>query len=376
MQGWMLDAPVCVTTTARAVHRYDGAERSMPTIMHVDLDAFYSSIEQRDNPTLLGKPVVVGGDPTSRGVVMTASYEARKFGIHSAMPTRTALRLCPDAILVRPRFDAYGEVSRQLHELFLQLTPLMEPIALDEAFLDVSSLFPSPVVAENPAQELKRRIHDSTGLTASVGVATNKLVAKVASDRQKPDGLTVVAPGDERAFLAPLPLRSLHGIGPRTEQRLRDAGIDRVTQLAEAGSDWLIARFGQSGLEWQRLARGIDDRRVTPDRDLKQISRERTFARDISRRDDLVHALEELASELAPALREALPARTFTLKLRYFDFATVTRRRTPGTVVTAEALASGCVDLFESSWDGRALRLIGLGISNFIPPPSGQLALF
>jgi DNA polymerase IV len=193
----------------------------MRTIIHVDLDAFYSSIEQRDNPELRGKPVVVGGDPAARGVVATASYEARRFGIHSAMPTRTALRLCPNAILVRPRFEVYGEVSGQLREFFLALTPLVEPIAYDEAFLDVSSLVPSIREAEATARALKRRIRDETALTTSIGVATNKLVAKVASDREKPDGLTIVLPGDERAFLAPLPVRRLFGVGPRTEERLR-----------------------------------------------------------------------------------------------------------------------------------------------------------
>jgi DNA polymerase IV len=348
----------------------------MRTIMHVDLDAFYSSIEQRDNPELRGKPVVVGGDPAARGVVATASSEARRFGIHSAMPTRTALRLCPNAILVRPRFEVYGEVSGQLREFFLALTPLVEPIAYDEAFLDVSSLVPSIREAEATARALKRRIRDETALTTSIGVATNKLVAKVASDREKPDGLTIVLPGDERAFLAPLPVRRLFGVGPRTEERLREAGIERMSQLAEASLDWLMARFGQSGLEWQRMAQGVDDRPVVPDRELKQISRERTFARDISKREDLRSALEGLAAELAPMLRDALPARTFTLKLRYADLTIVTRRRTPGRVITDVMLAPGALQLFEESWDGRPLRLMGLGISNFIPSPAGQMSLF
>lgn len=348
----------------------------MRTIMHVDLDAFYSSIEQRDNPDLRDKPVVVGGNPDARGVVATASYEARRYGIHSAMPTRTALRLCPEAILVHPRFAVYRDVSEQLRDLFLALTPLIEPISLDEAFLDVSSLVSSPEEAEGTARALKRQIQETTRLTASIGIAANKLVAKVASDRQKPDGLTIVPAGTEPAFLAPLPVRRLFGIGPRTEERLREAGIDRVSQLAAAEPDWLIARFGQSGLEWQRMAQGIDDRPVNPDRELKQISRERTFPRDVSTRGELRAVLIRLADELAPALRDALPARTFTLKLRYADLTIVTRRRTPGTVVTAEVLGPGVLDLFEESWDGRPLRLMGLGVSNFIPIPEGQLSLF
>ena len=348
----------------------------MRTIMHVDLDAFYSSIEQRDNPALRGKPVIVGGDPTARGVVATASYEARRFGVHSAMPSRTAVRLCPGAVLLRPRFDVYAEVSARLRALFLALTPLVEPISLDEAFLDASLQLPSPGEAAEEARRLKRRVRDDMGLTASIGIASNKLVAKVASDREKPDGLTVVLPGDEAAFLAPLPIRRLFGIGPRTEQRLSDVGIEHVSQLAEADRTWLITHFGPSGLEWQRMARGIDDRPVSPDRELKQISRERTFPRDIRIREDLQNILERLAAELTPALQESPPARTLTLKLRYADLAIVTRRRTPGAILTPEMLASQALELFAEKWDGRPLRLMGLGISNFILGPSGQLSLF
>jgi DNA polymerase-4 len=348
----------------------------MRTIMHVDLDAFYSSIEQRDHPELRGKPVIVGGDPEERGVVMTASYEARRFGVHSAMPTRTAIRLCPQGILVPPRFSAYGEVSRQLREMFLDLTPLIEPISLDEAFLDVSSLHVSPVEAEGTARELKARIRRETELTASVGIAANKLVAKVASDREKPDGLTIVPRGEEGGFLGPLPVRRLFGIGPRTEERLQREGIERVDQLAGAAQEWLLARFGQSGLEWQRMARGMDDRPVTPDRELKQISRERTFPRDIGDREELRRIVTLLVEELLPALRRAAPARTITLKLRYPDFSIATRRRTPGTIVTEDVLAPGALQLFDDGWDGRPLRLMGLGISNFVLEPEGQLSLF
>jgi DNA polymerase IV len=348
----------------------------MRTIMHVDLDAFYSSIEQRDHPEWRGKPVIVGGDPDSRGVVMTASYEARRFGVHSALPTRTAMRLCPQGILVPPRFSVYGEVSGQLREMFLDLTPLIEPISLDEAFLDVSSLHSSPPEAEATARELKARIRRETSLTASVGIAANKLVAKVASDREKPDGLTIVPPGEEGAFLGPLPVRRLFGIGPRTEERLRREGIERVDQLAGAAPDWLVARFGQSGLEWQRMARGIDDRPVTPDRELKQISRERTFPRDIADRGELRRIAAALAEELRPALQRAPPARTITLKLRYPDLAIATRRRTPGTIITEDLLSFGALQLFDDGWDGRPLRLMGLGISNFVLEPEGQLSLF
>lgn len=348
----------------------------MRTIMHVDLDAFYSSIEQRDRPELRGKPVVVGGDPDARGVVATASYEARRFGVHSAMPCRTARRLCPQAIFLRPRFGVYRAVSRQIQEVFVDLTPLVEPIALDEAFLDVSSLVNAPGEAEEVALALKRRIRETTNLTASVGVAPNKLAAKVASERQKPDGLTVVPPGQERAFLAPLPVRSLFGIGPRTEERLAVAGVTQVSQLAAADPAWLVARFGQSGLEWQRLAQGIDDRPVEPQRELKQASRERTFPRDVEGREELHSILEGLVADLVPALQAAPPARTVTLKLRYADWTTITRRQTPGTIVTEEILARVAPQLFEASWDGRPLRLMGVAVSNFLSAPDGQLSLF
>jgi len=348
----------------------------MRAIFHVDLDAFYSSIEQRDRPELRGKPVVVGGDPDARGVVATASYEARRFGIQSAMPCRTARRLCPDAIFVTPGFDVYRAVSSQLRELFRELTEIIEPISLDEAFLDVSTLARDQGEYETVARRLKERIRDETDLTASIGVAANKLVAKVASDFRKPDGLTVVPAGREREFLAPLPVRRLFGIGPRSEERLAAAGLHRVAQLAAADSGWLVSRFGQVGLEWQRLARGIDDRPVEPDRELKQISRELTFPRDLGEREDLLRVLSELVRDLIPALRDAPPGRTLTLKMRYADWTTVTRRRTPGTVVTERILAELAPRLFGECWNERPLRLMGLGISNFVTSPEGQPALF
>src|SRR5947209_6686317 len=340
---------------------------AMRTILHVDLDAFYSSIEQRDRPELRVKPVIVGGDPESRGVVATASYEARKFGVHSAMATRTALRLCPHGILIHPRFDVYRRVSGELHELFQALTPLVEPVAFDEAYLDITERVSSPERAGAAARSLKDWIRAKTDLTASIGVATNKLVAKIASDWRKPDGLTIVRTGEEREFLAPLQVNRLLGIGPQTEKRLHAAGIELVAQLADAAPEWLAARFGPGGLQWQRMAQGVDERAVVPDRELKQISRERTFPRDISNRNALEGALNELVDELIPSLREALPARTLTLKLRYEDLAIVTRRRTPGTVVTEDVLRPEAQRLLRESWDGRPLRLLGLGISNFIP---------
>jgi DNA polymerase-4 len=292
------------------------------------------------------------------------------------MPTRTALRLCPQGILVHPRFAVYGEVSRQLRAVFLALTPVIEPISLDEAFLDISALVGSPTEGRAVALDLKRRVQAETELTASIGIAANKLVAKVASDRDKPDGLTIVPRGEEAAFLAPLPVRRLFGIGPRTEERLRSAGIERVEQLAGASPQWLVGRFGQSGLEWQRMAQGVDDRPVLPDRELKQISRERTFPHDLDGREELRRAVSLLAEELLPSLQDAPPARTITLKMRYPDLSIATRRHTPGVIIGADTLSSGALRLFEESWDGRPLRLMGLGISNFVVEPEGQLSLF
>jgi DNA polymerase-4 len=344
--------------------------------MHVDLDAFYSSIEQRDRPELRGKPVIVGGDPDGRGVVATASYEARRFGVHSAMPCRTARRLCPQGIFVRPRFDVYRQVSRELHELFQELTDLVEPIAFDEAYLDISSSASSPDSAEDVARALQRRILAETALTCSIGVAANKLVAKVASERRKPAGLTIVPAGAERAFLGPLPVRSLIGIGPRSEERLRGLGIETVAQLADADAQWIVANLGPGGFDWQRLARGIDDRPVEPNRPLKQVSREVTLSRDVAERTELHGVLGELAAELAPALASVPPARTLTLKFRYGDFSLVTRRRSPGSIVTAETLSGRALELFDESWDGRPLRLLGIGVSNFVTTPDGQLSLF
>jgi len=348
----------------------------MRTILHVDLDAFYSSIEQRDRPELRGKPVVVGGDPDARGVVATASYEARRFGIHSAMPCRTARRLCPEAIFLPPRFEVYRQVSRQLPEGVLELTPLVGPVALDEAYLDLSSHAGSDGNVDEVARGLKRRILKETGLTASIGVASNKLVAKVASERQKPDGLTIVPPGAEGTFLAPLQVRSLQGIGPRSEERLLAEGIAQISQLAEADPGWLVARFGQIGLDWQRLAQGIDERPVESERELKQVSRERTFPRDVGAREELHGMLERVVVELLPALGAAPPARTLTLKLRYADWTMVTRRQTPGTIVTADVLGRLALGLFDETWDGRPLRLLGVGVSNFVSAPAAQLSLF
>lgn len=347
----------------------------MRTIIHVDLDAFYSAIEQRDNPELHGRPVVVGGDPDGRGVVATASYEARRYGVRSAMACSAARRLCPEAIFLRPRFAVYSAVSEEIMHMLREIGGSFEQLSLDEAFLDVTDRMTENGDPEALGRAIKRRIRERTDLTASLGIAANKLTAKVASDYQKPDGLTVVPPGQERQFLAPLRVRALWGIGPKAEERLALAGVKTVSQLADADEAWVVARFGRWGLEWQRLALGIDGRAVMARSGRRQVSRERTFPQDVMDREEVIAAVRLLARELQGVLETYPPCKTLTLKLRYADFTTVTRRHTSRTVMTPESLTSLASYLLETHWNGRPVRLLGLGLSNFVEQQPGQLAL-
>lgn len=345
-------------------------------IIHLDMDAFYSSVEQRDRPEFRGQPIVVGGDPDSRGVVATASYEARRHGIHSAMPCRTARRLCPSAIFIRPRFDVYREVSRTVMAILRGVSPLVEAVALDEAYVDVSTVVATEQDAAALGNDIKVRIKTQTDLTGSVGIASNKLVAKVASDYQKPDGLTRVRHGEEARFLAPLSVRRLWGIGPHAEQRLSAQGITTAGELAARDEAWVVGCFGHGGLEWQLLARGIDRSAVRPDAELRQISRETTFEVDVAEPESVRGAITRLCTDMSPTLSLQRPGRTVTLKLRYADFETVTRRLTPGTTISAAALPGHALLLFDQAWNGKSLRLVGVGVSNFIPDQPDQLRLF
>ncbi|MDQ2742862.1 MAG: DNA polymerase IV [Chloroflexota bacterium] len=345
------------------------------TIIHLDMDAFYSSVEQRDRPELRGQPIVVGGDPDSRGVVATASYEARRHGIHSAMPCRAARRLCPSTIFVRPRFDVYREVSRTVMAILRGVSPLVEAVALDEAYVDVSTVVPSEQDAAALGNEVKASIKSQTDLTGSIGIASNKLVAKVASDYHKPDGLTQVRHGEEAGFLAPLSVRRLWGIGPQAERRLVAQGIRTAGELAGREEAWVVGCFGQGGLEWQLLARGIDRSAVTPDAKLRQISRETTFEADLAQPESIREAITRLCTDMSPALSRQRPARTVTLKLRYADFETVTRRLTPGTIISSTALPRHALLLWQEAWNGKPVRLVGVGVSNFIPEQPDQLRL-
>lgn len=350
---------------------------SSRVIIHLDLDAFFVAVERLDNPALIGVPVLVGGRPEARGVVSSASYEARKFGVHSAMPTAQALRLCPQAILVSGHRGRYAELSDKVMALLGEYTPLLEPISIDEAFLDVSGTeahYGAPGVL---AKTLQERIEAELRLSASLGVAANKLVAKIASDFRKPHGITVVPPGEETTFLAPLPIRRLWGVGEVTGRELARLGVTTIGDLAEFSRDDLHARFGSHGEGLWRAARGIDDSPVIPEHEAKSLSREETFAQDsrdpVLLRRELLRLSDAVASRLRRYKRQA---RTISLKLRYGDFTTLTRQATlaeptdAGPIIYAQAVA-----LFEAAWDRRPVRLVGVGAAG-LEQHARQLRLF
>ncbi len=342
----------------------------MRHILHADFDAFYAAVEQLDAPELRGKPVVVGGSPEGRGVVASASYEARAFGVRSAMPMRTALRLCPQAVRVGARFDRYRDVSRRVMGIFRDITPLVEPLSLDEAYLDVGELVRQGQRPAAIARALKRRVRVELGLTISVGVATSKSVAKIASDMNKPDGLTVVPPGGEMRFLAPLPAGRLWGVGPKTAERLAAEGVHTIGEIAAQREGWLRENFGRHGAQMRRLALGQDDSAVVVRRETKSVSAETTFARDTGDRDVLLEVVERLSGRVAGSLmRKDLHGRTVKLKLRLSDFTTFTRQRTlPYTIQSAEDLSQPVAELLLAELHGgRAFRLVGVGVSGFDP---------
>ena len=342
----------------------------MRHILHADFDAFYASVEQLDDPALRGKPVVVGGSPEGRGVVASASYEARKFGVRSAMPMRTAQRLCPHAVRVGARFERYRELSRRVMGIFRDITPLVEPLSLDEAYLDATDAVAAGESPRAIARALKRRVKLELGLTISVGVATCKSVAKIASDMDKPDGLTVVAPGEERRFLAPLPVGKLWGVGPKTAQRLNAEGVKTVADIAAQTDDWLQARFGIHGPRMRRLALGRDDSEVRAQRDTKSVSAETTFAQDSGDADMLLEIVNRLSQRVAAQLdRKRLNGRTVKLKLRLSDFTTFTRQKTLSQPVqSASELSQAAAELLRAELhSGRRFRLVGVGVAGFEP---------
>lgn len=335
-------------------------------IIHIDMDAFYASVEQRDNPELQGKPVAVGGS-SGRGVVAAASYEAREFGVRSAMPSVTAKRRCPDLIFVRARFDIYRAVSNQIRGIFRSYTDLVEPLSLDEAYLDVTTCRKLPT-ATAIAEEIRERIQDATGLTASAGVSYNKFIAKIASDQNKPNGICIVTPKQGPGFVARLPVRRFHGIGPKTAEKMKRMGIETGADLRAQALEFLQANFGKSADYYYRASRGIDNRQVKPNRIRKSLGAERTYGEDLRDRAAMVAKLAEVADVVwERAEKSESFGRTVTLKLRYSDFETPTRARSlPEPVTSRDALFAIGTELLDTLIpDPRGVRLLGLTMSGF-----------
>jgi DNA polymerase IV len=335
-------------------------------IIHIDMDAFFASVEQRDNPALAGRPVAVGGG-SARGVVAAASYEARKYGVRSAMPSVTARRRCPDLIFVKPRFDAYRQVSQQIRAIFADYTPLIEPLSLDEAYLDVTHDLRGIGVATRIAEEIRERIRAETGLTASAGVSYNKFLAKLASDHNKPDGLCVVTPAKGEAFVAGLAVRRFHGVGPKTAEKMARLGIETGADLKAQSLAFLQHHFGSSGLYYYNLARGICHREVKPDRPYKSIGAEDTFFDDLTDEAALVAELDAISRAVWRRIEEkAIFGRTVTLKVKYQDFRIVTRARSLDRAVSGrdEFLDIGAALLRTLLPPPKGIRLLGLTLSN------------
>ena len=338
----------------------------MRRILHLDMDAFYASVEQRDNPELRGRPVVVGGAPDKRGVVAAASYEARAFGVRSAIPMSRAVRLCPALVIVRPDFQKYRQVSQQVFALYRAVTPLVEPLSLDEAYLDVTENAWGEPLGVAVARRLKAQIREATGLTASAGVAPNKFLAKIASGWQKPDGLTVIAPERVERFLQGLPVDALWGVGPVTARKLQAHGISRLVDVRAADLETLRGLVGTLADWLKDLAEGRDARAVEPDRPSKSAGSESTYERDLTDRDEIRREIAEMAGDAAEWLaRRGLYARTVVIKVRYSDFETVTRSHTDAPTRDAAALVARAQALLDKTDAGtRPVRLLGASVHN------------
>ncbi|WP_262511259.1 DNA polymerase IV [Mucilaginibacter terrenus] len=355
-------------------------------IIHIDMDAFYASVEQRDYPEYRGKPLVVGGLPEGRGgVVATASYEARKFGVRSAMPSKQALKLCPHAIFVRPRFAVYKEVSEKIREIFCRYTDLIEPLSLDEAYLDVTADKKNIGSAIAIATQIKQAIKDELHLTASAGVSVSKFVAKIASDMQKPDGLTFIGPSSIEAFMEKLPVEKFHGIGKVTADRMTKMGIFTGADLKQLTEEEIIRNFGKAGSFYYKIVRGIDDREVQPHRETKSMGAEDTFAYDLTTVEEMNAELAKIALIVHQRLMKyQLKGRTVTLKIKYSDFRQITRSVSlPQCVSDLEIILQTARELLlATDTENSRIRLLGITVSNFIDPEakpksnSGQLSLF
>ncbi|MDJ0805088.1 MAG: DNA polymerase IV [Desulfobacterales bacterium] len=339
-------------------------------IIHIDMDAFYASVEQRDDPALKGKPVIVGGDPQSRGVVAACSYEAREFGIHSAMACATAYKHCPHAVFIRPRFDVYKSVSLQIRNIFLAYTDLMEPLSLDEAFLDVTRNKKDIRSATQIAQQIRKQIYQKTdGLTASAGVSFNKFLAKVASDVNKPNGITVITPEQAPDFIDRLPIRKFFGVGKVTEGRMLNLGIKTGADLKRFSFDNLVRYFGKAGGYYYHAAHGREDRPVQPNRERKSYGKETTLDTDIDDTSQMMAILQDIAERVFEGLRqEDYQGLTLTLKLKYHDFQSVTRSVTfPEPISDIEVILEHLERLLANTEAGKKkVRLLGVSVSNFL----------
>jgi DNA polymerase-4 len=339
----------------------------MRRILHIDMDAFFASVEEQRHTELRGKPVVIGGsgDPTKRGVVSTASYEARKYGIHSALPLRTAYNLCPEAVFLPVDYEEYSRVSGIIKTALKEISPIMEDVGIDEAFLDISEINKS---SEEIAQEIKKRIMEETGLTCSIGIASNKLLAKIASDMQKPDGLTIIAEKDIEERIWPLPVRKLWGVGPKTEASLKHIGINTIGELALMSVDRLVETYGQSyGHYLHEASRGIDESPLVTHWEPKSVSRETTFQTDTNNWQTIAKTIAELAEQVVDDIKQkGYKGRTVTLKVRFSDFKTYTRAKTlnepTDSIEDIRKTAFGCLKRIELK---MKVRLIGVRITQF-----------
>ena len=359
---------------------FGGVMEAIRAIIHVDMDAFFASVEVLDNPELSGKPVIVGGRPEQRGVVAAASYEVRKFGVHSAMSTYRAMQLCPDLVIIPPRQRRYAEISERIFRIFKVYSPLVEPISIDEAFLDVTGSERLFGPAVDIGRTIKGRIRSEIGLVASVGVAPNKFLAKLASDLNKPDGFRVIEAGEAEALLAELPVSRLWGVGKVTQKTLAELNILKIKDLLAYPRGLLQQRLGSHLERLLELARGIDDRPVVTDRDAKSIGAETTFASDISDADELLTRLNTLADRVARSLRQdGFLAYTVQLKARYPDFTTVTRAKTfTSPTCSTREIQLAAEELLTCNLNrlGRPLRLVGVSVSNLVRPEEEAPELF
>ncbi|MEA5597487.1 DNA polymerase IV [Rivularia sp. UHCC 0363] len=350
-------------------------------IIHIDMDAFYASVEQRDNPKYRGKPLVVGGSPNQRGVVAAASYEARKFGIHSAMPSKLAVAKCPNLIFAEPRFDIYRAISVQIHDIFRGYTDTFEPVALDEAYLDVTENKQGLPYASTVARHIRAEIFQDTNLTASAGISINKFLAKMASSMNKPNGMTVILPDDAETFVEALPIKKIHGIGKVTAAKMHDLNIKTGADLKARSLEFLVRQFGKAGNYYYNIARARDDRAVEANRIRKSIGAENSFAQDLSDKTAILQELEQIARTLHKRIdKHQAAGRTLTLKVKFSDYQQITRSRTlvnsinslDRIITEAKAVLEG-IELSE-----RSIRLLGLSLSNLDNPTYKviQLSLF